>query len=180
MRGGLGTFRGEPGEDFSCPPSLGGRKNISCLASSAAKAEPHLTEMVGRRRTAQPSSSLPSPFPAEVSPPGSPPGSSCTEPARLSLHPVQVFQMHLIPYHHGLLGPSSASPGHFEVHCIPPRVLVSPSPQASGAEAHCSGVRRCKPIWRCNYTCGNTLLVTQLVSFMGDSVTHDVQCMVDM
>lgn len=39
----------------------------------------------------------------------------------------------------GFLGPSSASPGHFEMHCIPSRVLVSAPPQASGAETHCSG-----------------------------------------
>jgi len=40
---------------------------VSCLASSSAKTEPHLTETVGRRRTAWPSHSLPSPFPAKVS-----------------------------------------------------------------------------------------------------------------
>lgn len=68
LGGSLGTFSGEPGEDFSsCPLSLGGRTNNSSLASSSARAEPHPTEMVGRRRTVQPSPSLFSLFPAEVS-----------------------------------------------------------------------------------------------------------------
>lgn len=81
----------------------------------------------------------------------------------------------LIPDHHGLLGPCSASRGCFEVHYIPPQVLVSTSPQASAG-----GDTLLRATRRRNGTQGNSLLVTQLVSLVGDSVTHDVQCTVGM